>query len=252
MIDSKTLTFEPFQDSRKLQNPEFEGGDSGALLLATDKSGKKYVVKHNFLMDAGNEFVGCWLAEKMDILAPKAHLLTPNKRFNTQYAVALEYLELSPLSAGEYDYYEKAPILMLHNILNNGDTIQMEGSDGHICTYDFSACFSNGGLYLFGDALKLKPQMTLSIMAPTMESCLKAYYASFDFAKIDFSSDAERHNLDPIEFNRRAVSAAQKLLDVSEYEYVDMFDELAELYPMEIVNYYVDCINALQQAIQEL
>ena len=81
------------------------------------------------------------------------------------------------------------------------------------------------------------------------------YYNSdlhFDFANIDFSSNAERHNLDPIEFNRRAVSAAKKLLDVSEDEYVDMFNELANLYPMEVVNYYIDCVKALQQKIQEL
>ena len=252
MIDSKSLTYVPFQDSRKEEDPEFEGGDSGALLLATDKSGKKYLVKHSFWIDAANEYVGCWLAEKMGVLAPKAHLLTPNKKFNTQYAVALEYLELSPLSAGEYDYYELAPILMLHTILNNADSFQMEGSGGHICTYDFSACFSNEGLYIFGDALKLKPKMTLSIMAPLLETYLKAFYASIDFAKIDFSSNAKRHNLDPVEFNRRAMSSVQKLLDVPEDDYVDMFNELAKLYPMEIVNYYIDCINALQQAIEEL
>ena len=81
---------------------------------------------------------------------------------------------------------------------------------------------------------------------------VKAFYASLDFAEIDFSSDAEKYNLDPIEFNQRAVSAAKKLLDVSEDEYVDLFDELAKLYPMEIVTYYIDCVNALRQAIQEL
>lgn len=252
MLDSNSLTYEFFHDERESENPKFTSGDSGALYLATDKSGKKYLVKHSFWIDAANEFVGCWLANKMGIVAPRAQLLTPNKKFKTQYAVALEYLKLSPLSAGEYDYYEMAPILILHTLLKNNDSIQTDGTAGHICTYDFSACLSNEGLYLFGDALKLKPKMTLSVMAPLLENCLKYYCASLDFANIDFSSNAERHNLDPIEFNRRAVSAAKKLLDVSEDEYVDMFNELANLYPMEVVNYYIDCVKALQQKIQEL
>ena len=65
MIDSTTLTYELFHDSREDSNPEFDEGCSGEKYIATDKSGKKYLVKHVNYTDAGNEFLGCWLAEKM-------------------------------------------------------------------------------------------------------------------------------------------------------------------------------------------
>ena len=46
MIDSATLTYAPFVDSRGKHNPDFTTGQSGKLLIGTDANGKKYLIKH--------------------------------------------------------------------------------------------------------------------------------------------------------------------------------------------------------------
>lgn len=95
MIDSATLTYAPFVDSRGKHNPDFTTGQSGKLLIGTDANGKKYLIKHCYPHNAANEFVGCWLAKKLDIPAPNAFLLFPNKAFQSRFAVAIEFLDLS-------------------------------------------------------------------------------------------------------------------------------------------------------------
>ena len=72
MIDSATLTYAPFVDPRGKHNPDFTTGQSGKLLIGTDANGKKYLIKHCYPHNAANEFVGCWLAKKLDIPAPNA------------------------------------------------------------------------------------------------------------------------------------------------------------------------------------
>lgn len=251
MIDSKTLTYEPFHDPRKDEDPEFEGGDSGALLLATDKSGKKYVVKHNDMMDAANEYICCWLAEKMGILAPKAHLLTPNEKFNKPYAVALEYMELSPLSAGEYDYYEMAPIQMLHKLISGNDGIEVLGHNGHICNIDFADSFTISGF----EAFCLLTNVPLDQSDPIAYYLMKTYCAYLEFTeeeeKMDLTDKAEMYNLDPEKFNRIAASAARKLIDISDEELSSICSELNNIYSTAIADYYYNCLEYLRDAVAQ-
>ena len=92
MLDSSTMTFAPFKDNRAKKDPRFVGM-SGRLLLGTDASGKKYLIKHTYAHNAANEYTACWLAEKMGIIAPKAYLLTKARCFASRYAVAIEYFD---------------------------------------------------------------------------------------------------------------------------------------------------------------
>ena len=92
MLDSLTITIAPFKDNRTKRDPKFVGM-SGKLLLGTDANGKKYLIKHTYAHNAANEFTACWLAEKMGIFAPKAYLLTNDRRFASPYAVAIEFFD---------------------------------------------------------------------------------------------------------------------------------------------------------------
>ena len=94
MFDSSEFSYEPYKDNRVVHRPGFTVGRSGRLLLAThQRTGKKYLVKHTYPHNAANEYVACWLAERMGASAPKAYLLTPNDAFETKYAVAIEYVD---------------------------------------------------------------------------------------------------------------------------------------------------------------
>lgn len=63
-------------------------------MLGTDKeTGNRYIIKHTYPHNAANEYVCCALAKKLKIAAPEAYLLSPNERFSTKYAVAIEYLD---------------------------------------------------------------------------------------------------------------------------------------------------------------
>ena len=248
MIDSTTLTYKFFHDSRGDGDPEFEGGDSGTLYLATDQSGKKYIIKHTFMMDAANEFIGSWLARQIGILAPKVQLLTPHKKFKSKFAVAIEYLDLSPLSAGQYDWFEMAPIFILGNLINSEDGIQAQGLNGHICNYDFAESFSINAMELFYKASKLEP----SILTNYLANSLRSFTASLDFLDFDYTLYAEKYGLDPDEFNKRAVAAARKILDIPDEEFAVLYDELAEIYTTEIVRYYANCISAIKEKVSEI
>lgn len=65
MIDSSKLQYKKFKDPRLGTVEGFTEGFSGQLLLATTPDGKKYVVKHEEMTDAGNEFVALFVGKKM-------------------------------------------------------------------------------------------------------------------------------------------------------------------------------------------
>ena len=112
MLDSGTLKYEPYTDSRVRTAKGFSVGQSGALLLGVAQTGEKYMIKHTYPNNAANEYAGCWLAGKMGVPAPKAQLLTPNKRFRCEYAVAIEYLDdLKPFAFEELTDQQKHDVL---------------------------------------------------------------------------------------------------------------------------------------------
>ena len=119
MLDSSAFTYESFIDNRIKSRPGFTVGTSGQLLLATHKDdGKKYLVKHTYPHNAANEYVECWLAEKLDTPAPRAYLLSPNKVFKSKYAVAIQYVarvELDPEAEAELN----RRLDILHNLTWN-------------------------------------------------------------------------------------------------------------------------------------
>ena len=87
--------------------------------------------------------------------------------------------------------------------------------NGHICNYDFAESFSINAMELFYKASKLEP----SILTNYLANSLRSFTASLDFLDFDYTHYAEKYGLDPDEFNKRAIAAAQKILDISNEEY---------------------------------
>ena len=75
MIDSSMPTFKPYLDNRVKTQSGFVEGPSGLLLLATDKAGRKFIVKYAHFHNAANKFVAYWIAYKTGAPAPHVRLL---------------------------------------------------------------------------------------------------------------------------------------------------------------------------------
>ena len=142
----------------------------------------------------------------------------------------------------EADRYETAAIFALHTLLENEDSVQMQGLNGHICTYDFADSFAIGDISWFGSNV---PKEFFAFR-------LRSYRAFLDFTDFDFSFMANKRHLNPDEFNKKAIDAARKLLDISDEEFAVLFDELAEIYPTAVVEYYADCLSAIQEKVSEI
>lgn len=147
MIDSSEFEYESYRDNRVKNRPGFTVGMSGPLFMATHKTmGKKYIIKHTYPHNAANEYVACWLAERMGATAPKAYLLSPNRVFTTKYAVAIEYLDgLRNFKAENLSEELKGDLISqfaLCLLLRLDDAIQLSSTHGHIYSYDFSEGFN--------------------------------------------------------------------------------------------------------------
>lgn len=98
MLDSSTMTFKHFIDPRVNSNPGFIESLSGPLMLATDKSSRKYIVKHSCFHNAANELVASWLGYKIGAPTPHAYLLRPSEKFPSMYGVAIQFIDgLKPM-----------------------------------------------------------------------------------------------------------------------------------------------------------
>lgn len=101
---------------------------------------------------------------------------------------------------------------------------------------------------LFYKASKLDP----SILTNYLANSLRSFTASLDFLDFDYTLYAEKYRLDPDEFNKRAIAAARKILDIPDEEFAVLYEELAEIYTTEIVRYYANCISAIKEKVSEI
>ena len=145
MLDSSTLTFKHFTDPRVKSNPEFIEGLSGPLMLATDKSGRKYIVKHACFHNAANELVASWLGYKIGAPTPHAYLLRPSEKFPSMYGVAIQFIEgLKPMDPAHLSDQMQQDItaqFALNLLIDTDDKIQMSEAGGRI--YSIGICSSS-------------------------------------------------------------------------------------------------------------
>lgn len=253
MIDSSKLKYKKFKDPRHETVKGFTEGFSGQLLLATGSDGKKYIVKHEEMMDAGNEFVALFIGNKMGLAVPEAHILSPDKRLRSPYAVAIEYLEdlklLGPYK--ELSIIDKRVVcaqFALSFMLDNSDIVQLRRRHDRIVQLDFADAFEMNGMFL------------------------NMFYATghVDEAKkmIDNYSTAFARHLDELDFGISILSKeldmeladvsdvmlkiAKKVLEITEEDIDYVRKELLNIYPEEIAEHYINSIRLLQEKVASM
>ena len=251
MIDSTTLTYAPFVDSRGKHNPDFTTGQSGKLLIGTDANGKKYLIKHCYPHNAANEFVDCWLAKKLDIPAPNAFLLSPNKAFQSRFAVAIEFLDLKPFDKKAVSHPDDLIAqFVLAALIAQEDRIQLKVVDNHIVSFDFSESFCISKLDLILGLIRQHTSFAQDCAVGILRQQLSAFQKSLTRVKFNHPAFAQAYNLDCEEMCKTATAISKRVLRITENEIRFMSEELEKLFPMEISVYYEECIFAMQEHIK--
>lgn len=250
MLDSLTITIAPFKDNRTKRDPKFVGM-SGKLLLGTDTNGKKYLIKHTYAHNAANEFTACWLAEKMGIFAPKAYLLTNDRRFASPYAVAIEFFD-SLENFSKDDVPNKDGLVdqfALCALIDTGDTVQLGRVGDRIISYDFSEgfCISDFRMKYIMRMLKYDADAGMSCVRESFQTFIN-HVSLQDF---DVPGLAETYGLDTTEFREGMIRTAKRVAAISDQDLDALTDELSEMYPMDIAVFYEMCIRAMQKHMKE-
>ena len=251
LLDSSKLSYKPYVDNRTKKDPSFVGS-SGQLLVGTGKDGQKYIIKHIYPHNAANEFTACWLAEKLGVYTPKAFLLTPNKKFRSPYAVAIEYIEGFELFAKDAAP-NKADLISqfaLNALIYTDDILQLNRVGNRVISYDFSEsfCMTSPAMRSAIRMLDLNEEKGIDQIA----QILNDYRYHLSFQKFDVPGLAKEFYLDPEEMRLGMITTAKRVLEITEDDITELSDELSELYPVAIAVFYEECIHAMQQHIETL
>jgi len=161
-------------------------GDSGQLLLATNKINKdeKYIVKHEYTDCACNEFVYYKLANFLGVKIPTTKLFEipfDEKReyFKTEFVVGIEYINLvkegfsfsdKNLANNWQDYFRYRA---LYDLFDEGDGVETILDDkGNLYRIDTTDAFRLGNFfldyagidYIFEDVVDIKANIRKQIM----------------------------------------------------------------------------------------
>lgn len=250
MIDSSEFKYEPYADGRVINRPGFTVGMSGPLLIATHKTtGRRFLVKHTYPHNAANEYVACWLAERIGAPAPKAYLLSPNRAFASKYAVALEYIDgLRGFKKEDVPEKLKPDLIAqfaLCLVLRLDDMIQLSRTDEHIYSYDFSEGFNivDMGLIL---------RVGEGTMVDLLRSPLQQFKRFTEKENFNVPGLAREFNLDPEEMRSGMIAAVKRTVAITDEELDALSDELMAMYPAAIAVYYEECIRAIREKAVKL
>ena len=250
MLDSSTLTFKHFTDPRTRSNPNFTEGLSGPLMLATDKSGRKYIVKHACFHNAANELVGSWLGYKLGAPVPHAYLLKPSEKFPSLYGVAIQFIEdLKPVDKDnltEQMQWDIKAQFALNILIDTDDSIQMSEVGGRIYSMDFSEAF------YVSDTMMLKAFLFNKDAGKAWEqNKLDAFCGYIGRMSFDTACEyASELHMDPEEMKAVMITVAKKVLSITDEEIDALVDELGKMYPEGYADYYSGCIYAMQERMK--
>ena len=250
MLDSSEFDFAPYRDNRVKNKPGFTVGMSGPILMATHKStGKKFLVKHTNPHNAANEYVACWLAERMGAPAPKAYLLSPNKVFASKYAVAIEHIEsLRGFKKEDVPENLKPDLIAqfaLCLVLRLDDMIQLSRTDDHIYSYDFSEGFNIVDMRLI---LKLEEDAMADYLRPSLQQ-FRRFTAEEDF---NVPGLAHEFHLNPDEMRTGMIKVIKRAVAITDADLEALSEELMKMYPMAVAVYYEECIRAIRERAKQL
>ena len=250
MLDSSTLTFKPFIDPRMKSNPGFIEGLSGPLMLATDKTGCKYIVKHACLHNAANEFVASWLGYRLGAPVPHAYLLKPSKKFRAMYGVAIQFIDnlkaMDPTHLTEQMQQDIIAQFALNLLIDTDDNLQMSEAGGRIYSMDFSEAF------FVSDTIMLKAfqfnEDTGTVLAQNKLDAFCGYIGRMTFDSV--CGFAQQLHMDPNKMKNGMITVAKKVLEIPDEEIDALVDELGEMYPEDYAQFYAGCIFAMQERMK--
>ena len=250
MLDSSTLTFKHFTDPRVKSNPGFIEGLSGPLMLATDKSGRKYIVKHACFHNAANELVASWLGYKIGAPTPHAYLLKPSEKFPSLYGVAIQFIDgLKPMDPSHLTVQMQQDIVAqfaLSLLIDTDDIIQMSEAGGRIYSMDFSEAF------YVSDTMMLKAFLfnedAGKAWADNKLDAFCGYIGRMSFGTAQ--EYAQQLNMDPEKMMSGMITVAKKVIEITDEEIDALANELSKMYPAGYVEYYESCIYAMQERMK--
>ncbi|WP_022779563.1 hypothetical protein [Butyrivibrio sp. AE3009] len=252
MIDSSKLKYKAFKDPRSETVEGFTEGFSGKLLLATAPDGKKYIVKHEEMTDAGNEFVACFIGKRMGVPVPEAHILLPDRRLNSPFAVAIEYLDCLEL-VGAYEKLseqEKKDVCSqyaLSILVDNTDVVQLFRRKGRIVQVDFA------------DALAMSSMMLTVAYGTGNIGMAKQYIKNYSnyfaetlgYMDFEFPDLARSLGMEAGAEEKLMLETARRVLDITEDDIKGVGKELAIIYPDEMVEHYTNAIRVIQEKVAD-
>jgi hypothetical protein len=232
-LNAKDFTFAKFTP-RKI-------GDSRALRLATSKADStiQYVVKDAYPEIACNEFMYHHVAAALGLQTPEAKLITG--LYASEHAVGIRYIpnaeKFSHATASEENkriFYE---FMALYIILNEEDSEEYYyNTDGRVIKLDNAASFNM-------DMVKVAGVINCNgeDLPPYLMQLLVRSLNHFEYGKYSILMNTTREH-----FGKKAVETAFEVFkrfakfDLSKIE--DARNALEKVYPLEICEYYVVCI----------
>ena len=252
MLDSSNLFFEDYHDTRVKNRPGFTVGRSGPLKLAIEQeTGTKYIVKHTYPHNAANEYVAMWLADKMLLPSPRTYLLSPCEQLNSNYAVAIEYIEdikgFDKTNVPEQLHNELIGQFILNWMIATDDSLQLGCANDHIYSYDFSEAFCVTNNSLLCSCMRSEDACVESLIRHMQE--FKKHLSFIDF---DIPGLAREFHISPDKQKNVMISTAKRILDITEDDIAAMTDELGLMYPVGYDVYYEKCIEAMKEKMKDV
>ncbi len=253
-INSKEFTFE------KIDN----NGDSGGLLLATNKKEKNqnYIIKHEHYDCACNEYMYYKIANELNINVARVKLVIIDDKkeyFKSDFACAIEYLE--DASHVDYNYIMKNKeniknyddyfkYLALEALLFEGDGIEILLKNNHIYRIDTTDAFTlNEGdiSYLAYDynsnGINIREFAIKNILerAKVQNNCLLAQW------KIAYNNFKEKYKKEYLDIYLNVYSDFLKL---NENKVKEWANDIGYIYPNVISAYYIEFIKNLKNKVK--
>lgn len=252
MLDSKQFTFRPFADSRRAHTQGFEFGASGPLLIATNnRSGKKYLVKHTYSHNAVNEYAAGWLAGIIGALTPSIDFITPHKTFASKFAVAIEFIDgFSRISKDDLDDTMRKDLVKhycLALFTARDDILQMSAVNGRVYSYDFSESFCN-----YDDNLIRMDNYIAPLIHDMAVNRLASFRRFLSISAFNAPGYVSEFGLNDSEFISDMRASTAKIASITDDDIFDLGDEIYQIYPKIIADYYVACAREMRRRAKEL
>ncbi len=248
------LNPENFEYSRfnQMRSDGNEYGESGPLYLAKDYDGSKLIVKQMNAMDAANEYLACSIARLLGINTPRAWLFSSHKqikRISFRHSVGIEFFEDFLLATKEDLIQlpnEAARCIILNLLVNQEDGMSFGVHGNRIYTYDFGSAFGMGINFQDGFLKEMKsPTQEMSQFLIQKVNVFRRYLydAISVLKKSDIPTDVME--VEYTDIRERFLS----LMEQNAFE--PLLEDISELYPKAIVNYYRMLLQETACVLQE-